>query len=83
LENGSGEGVTAARTAVLPPYAASDDGASGSRADGLRQGRKMGGGVGEQGRNRDAHESMQRVPDQVEGGNFVGEKLSHKQVICD
>src|ERR1019366_10613556 len=56
------------------------DGRTGERADELHLGRKRGRRFKrEQGGDGNSHESMQGVPDEVEGRNFVGEELDGEE----
>ena len=80
LENGSGEAVTAARAAVFPPWAAKAIGSAGRGDRQLLPGRKCRRrAIGQQCRHRNPDESVQSVPDQIEGRNLVGEKLDREQ----
>ncbi len=85
FENGSGEAVTAARAAVLPPCAAkaiAPPAAAVARS--CSQGdKRRGRPVCQQRRYRNPDESVQRIPDQVEGRNLVGEKLDCEQRSAD
>ena len=84
LENGSGEAVTAARAAVLPPCAAKAIAPPASCRQKLLPGRKRRSRpVCQQRRYRNPDESVQRVPDQIEGRNFVREKLDGEQRPAD
>ena len=56
------------------------DQAAGDGGQQLSFGRKLGGGsIGDEGRDGDADKSMQRIPEEVEGGDFVGEKFDAKK----
>ncbi len=86
FEIGSGEGVTAARRAVLPPCAAKAIAAPSTAEASCIPGDKMRScDIRDERRNWNANKRLQRVPDEVERRNLVGEELKyeHRQANAD
>src|SRR6266567_275760 len=80
FEMGSGDGVTAARTAVLPPCAANAMRPPSTGGEELFARRKLGRGcIGQQSRDGNTHKRVERIPDQVKGWNFVRKEFDDEQ----
>src|SRR5205814_338672 len=79
FEMGSGDGVTAARTAVLPPCAAQCNHTTQSSCQKLFFRGKMGrGSVCQQSRDGHPHKRVESIPDQIKGRNFISKADSFR-----